>query len=160
VLFPCLGFPSIYRLTLWDPRLGHLSPSFHMQDGGFGIENMRFNDLNLSLGVIEIQMVLYMLVHGVRFDTVWHLHLLCEYSHTLPPYACLKCELLLCSLDLVACMIIALSYILLFMRLDLFVACGVHRSYYSCFLCGLICSPLCVTMLWLRPMWFCHGVHL
>jgi hypothetical protein len=70
VLFPCLGFPNIYQLTLWDPRLGHLSPSFHMQDGGFGIENMRFNDLSLSLGVIEIQMVLHMLVHGVRFDTV------------------------------------------------------------------------------------------
>jgi hypothetical protein len=25
VLYPSLGFPSIYRLTLWDPRLGHLS---------------------------------------------------------------------------------------------------------------------------------------
>jgi hypothetical protein len=25
VLYPNLGFPSIYRLTLWDPRLGHLS---------------------------------------------------------------------------------------------------------------------------------------
>jgi hypothetical protein len=27
VLYPSLGFPSIYRLTLWDPRLGHLSLS-------------------------------------------------------------------------------------------------------------------------------------
>jgi hypothetical protein len=25
VLYPNLGFPSIYRLTLWDSRLGHLS---------------------------------------------------------------------------------------------------------------------------------------
>jgi hypothetical protein len=25
VLYPCLGFPSIYRLTLWDPRLRQLS---------------------------------------------------------------------------------------------------------------------------------------
>jgi hypothetical protein len=25
VLYPSLGFPSIYRLILWDPRLGHLS---------------------------------------------------------------------------------------------------------------------------------------
>jgi hypothetical protein len=27
VLYPSLGFSSIYRLTLWDPRLGHLSLS-------------------------------------------------------------------------------------------------------------------------------------
>jgi hypothetical protein len=26
-VYPSLGFPSIYRLTLWDPRLGHLSLS-------------------------------------------------------------------------------------------------------------------------------------
>jgi hypothetical protein len=25
MLYPSLGFPSIYQLTLWDPRLGHLS---------------------------------------------------------------------------------------------------------------------------------------
>jgi hypothetical protein len=24
-VYPSLGFPSIYRLTLWDPRLKHLS---------------------------------------------------------------------------------------------------------------------------------------
>jgi hypothetical protein len=29
VLYPNLGFPSIYRLTLWDPRLVHLSLSYH-----------------------------------------------------------------------------------------------------------------------------------
>jgi hypothetical protein len=70
VLYPSFGFPSIYRLTLWDPRLGHLSPSFHMQDGGFGKENMSLDDLGLLLGVIEIQMVLQILVHGVRFDVL------------------------------------------------------------------------------------------
>jgi hypothetical protein len=64
-LYPCLGIPSIHRLTLWDPRLGHLSPSFHMQDGGFGMENMKFDDLGLLLGVIEIRMVLHILVHGL-----------------------------------------------------------------------------------------------
>jgi hypothetical protein len=69
VLFPCLGSPSIYRLTLWNPRLGHLS-LFHMQDGDFGKENMSFDDLDLLLGVIEIQMVFHMLVHGVRFDVL------------------------------------------------------------------------------------------
>jgi hypothetical protein len=62
-LYPSFGFPSIYRLTLWDLRLGHLSPSFHMQDGGFGMQNMRFDDLDLLLGVIETWMVLYILVH-------------------------------------------------------------------------------------------------
>jgi hypothetical protein len=30
VLYPGLGFPSIYRLTLRDPILGHLSLSCHM----------------------------------------------------------------------------------------------------------------------------------
>jgi hypothetical protein len=69
-LHPSFGFPSIYQLTLWDPRLGHLSPSFHMQDGGFGKENMSLDDLGLLLGVIEIQMVLQILVHGVRFDVL------------------------------------------------------------------------------------------
>jgi hypothetical protein len=42
-----------------------LSPSFHMQDGGFGKENMSFDDLGLLLGVIEIHMILHMLVHDV-----------------------------------------------------------------------------------------------
>jgi hypothetical protein len=26
-VYPSFGFPSIYRLTLWDPRLGDLSLS-------------------------------------------------------------------------------------------------------------------------------------
>jgi hypothetical protein len=51
-------------------------------------------------------------------------------------------KLLLCSLVLVACIIITLSYIFLLVWLDLFAVCGVHRSNYTCFLCGLICSPL------------------
>jgi hypothetical protein len=119
-----------------------------MQDGSFGMENMSFDDLGLLLRVIETRMVLHILIHVLRFPV-----LQCDiftYSvsiliHSL--YAYLKCELLLCSLDLVACIIIALSYILLLVWLDLFAACGVHRSYYTYFLCGLICSPLCITML-------------
>jgi hypothetical protein len=66
-LYLSFGFPSIYQLTLWDPRLGHLSPSFHMQDEGSGMENMSFDDLGLVLGVIETRMVLHILVHGLRF---------------------------------------------------------------------------------------------
>jgi hypothetical protein len=41
-----------------------------MQDGRFGKENMSLDDLGLLLGVIEIQMVLQILVHGVRFDVL------------------------------------------------------------------------------------------
>jgi hypothetical protein len=32
------------------------------------MENMRFDDLSRLLRVIEIQMILHMLVHGIRFD--------------------------------------------------------------------------------------------
>jgi hypothetical protein len=64
-LYPSFGFPSIYRLTIWNPRLGHLSPSFHMQNGDFGIENMSFDDLGLLLGVIETRMVHHILVYGL-----------------------------------------------------------------------------------------------
>jgi hypothetical protein len=71
-------------------------------------------------------------------------------------------KLLLCSLDLVACIIITLSCIMLLVRLDLFATCRVHRSDYTYFLCVLICSSLCVTMPWLRPMfvlsWFSSPV--
>jgi hypothetical protein len=70
VLYPSFGFPSIYRLTLWDPRLGHLSPSFHMQDGGFEKENMSFDDLGLLLRVIKTRMVLHILVHGLQFPVL------------------------------------------------------------------------------------------
>jgi hypothetical protein len=119
------------------------------------MENMNFDDLGLLLEVIEIRMVLHILDSPYP---LWHLHLLCEHSHTLSLLAW-NVKLLLYSLDLIACIIIALSCILLLVRLDLFAACGVHWSDYSCFLCGLICSPLCVTMLWLWPMLFRHGVH-
>jgi hypothetical protein len=121
---------------------------------------MSFDDLGRLLGVIEIQMVLHMLVHGVRFNILWHLHFSVRFLIHSFHILTWNEKLLLCSLDLVTCMIIALSCILLLMRLDLFVACGVHWSYYSCFLCDLICSALCVTVLWLRPMLFRHGVRL
>jgi hypothetical protein len=34
------------------------------------MENMSFDDLGLLLGMIEIQMVLHMLIPGVRFDVL------------------------------------------------------------------------------------------
>jgi hypothetical protein len=45
-----------------------------MHDGGFGKENMRYDDLGLLLGVIEIQMVLHILALGVRLDVLCHLY--------------------------------------------------------------------------------------
>jgi hypothetical protein len=55
---------------------------------------MSSDDLGLLLGVIEIRMVLYILVHGVRFDILWHLHFSVSILiHSL--YAYLKCEIAL-----------------------------------------------------------------
>jgi hypothetical protein len=34
------------------------------------MENMSFDDLGLLLEVIDIQMVLHMLVHGIQFDVL------------------------------------------------------------------------------------------
>jgi hypothetical protein len=36
-----------------------------MYEGGFGMENMSFEDLGLLLGVIETRMILHILVHGL-----------------------------------------------------------------------------------------------
>jgi hypothetical protein len=69
VLYPSLGFPSIYRLILWDPRLGHLSLFSHV-GWRFGMENMSFDDLGLLIKVIEIRVVLHILVHGLRFPVL------------------------------------------------------------------------------------------
>jgi hypothetical protein len=66
------------------------------------------------------------------------------------PYACLKCELLLCSLDLVACIIIALSCILLLVRLDLFTALC-HNALVTTHVCSVMVfvSSIDVTFSWL-----------
>jgi hypothetical protein len=124
-----------------------------MQDGVFGMEYMNFDDLDLLLGVIEIQWFYISLF--MDFDS-----LCCNVTSSLTLWAfsytllmlTWNVKLLLCSLDLVVCIIITLSCILLLVWLDLFVACGVHRLDYACFLCGLICSPLCVIMPLLQPM--------
>jgi hypothetical protein len=34
------------------------------------MENMRFDDLSLLLGVIEIRLVLHILVHGLQFSVL------------------------------------------------------------------------------------------
>jgi hypothetical protein len=115
MLYLSLGFPSIYRLTPWNPRLRHLSISCHMQDEGFVIKNMSFDDLDLLLGVIEIQVVLHIFVHGLRFPMLYcdiftyYMSVLIHYLLSL----IIMWNLFLCSLDLVACIIIYLSCILL-----------------------------------------------
>jgi hypothetical protein len=154
VLYPSFGFPSIYRLTLRDQRLGYLSLSLF---------TCRMEALGWRTWVLMILVFcLEWLRHGwfsislfMDFDSPY-----CSVTSSLTLWAFLYTllmlawneKLLLCSLDLVACIIIALSYILLLVWLDLFAACRVHWSDYTCFLCGLICSLLCVTMPWLWPM--------
>jgi hypothetical protein len=96
------------------------------------MENMRFGDLSLLLGVIDSP---YCSVTSSLI--LWAF----SYTHFMLTW---NVKLLLCSLDLVTYIIIILSCILLLVRLDLFAACGVHRSHYTYFLCGLICSPFCV----------------
>jgi hypothetical protein len=59
-------------------------------------ENMRFDDLGLLLGVIEIRMVLHILVYGLRFPVLqcniftYSVSILIHFS-----YAYLKCEIAL-----------------------------------------------------------------
>jgi hypothetical protein len=162
VLYPSLVFSTIYRLTIWDPRLGHISISLvicRKEDSGwrtwvlmisvFCLEWLRYGWFFIFL-FMDFDSLYYSVTYSL---TLW------AFSYTLSMLTW-NMKLLLCSLDLVACIIIALFCILLLMWFDLFTACGVHWSDYSCFLCGLICSPLCITMLWLRPMLFRHGVHL
>jgi hypothetical protein len=162
VLYPSHGFPSIYRLTLWDSRLGHLSLSPVI----YRKEDSEWRTWALMISVFCLEWLRYgwfSIFLFMDFDfpycsvtsslTLW------AFSYTLLILAW-NVKLLLCSLDLIACIIIALSCILLLVQLDLFATCGVHWSDYSCFLCGLICSPLCLTMLWLWPMLFHHGVRL
>jgi hypothetical protein len=60
------------------------------------MENMSFDDLGLLLGVIEIQMVLHILVHGLRFPVLQRDIFTYSVSiliHSL--YAYLKCEIAL-----------------------------------------------------------------
>jgi hypothetical protein len=138
--------PSIYQLTLWDSRLGHLSLIIcRKEDSGwrtwalmisvFCLEWLRYRWFSISL-FMYFDFPYYSVTSSL---TMW------AFSYTLFMLTW-NVKLLLCSLDLVACIIIALSCILLLVRLDLFATSGVHRSYYTCFLCNLICSPLCVTM--------------
>jgi hypothetical protein len=76
---------------------------------------MSVDDLGLLLGVIEIRVVLHILVHGLQFTV-----LQCDiftYSVSFLIHSILHLRvmwnLFLCLLDLVACIIITLSYVLL-----------------------------------------------
>jgi hypothetical protein len=119
------------------------------------MENMSFDDLGLLLGVIETRVVLHILIHGLRF-LVLRCDIFTYFMSILihSPYAYLKCELLLCSLDLIACIIIALSCILLLVRLDLFTTCGVHWSDYTCYLChnALVTTHVCSVMVFISSV--------
>jgi hypothetical protein len=60
------------------------------------MENLSFDDLSLLLGVIEIQMVLHILVHGLRFPVLQcdiFTYFVSILIHS--PYAYLNCEIAL-----------------------------------------------------------------
>jgi hypothetical protein len=79
------------------------------------MKNMSFDDLGLLLGVIEIWVVLHILVHGLRFlmlNCDIFMYYLSVLIHSLLRLI-IMWNLFLCSLDLVACIIIYLSFILL-----------------------------------------------
>jgi hypothetical protein len=89
-----LRFPSIHWLTIWDPRLRHLS-LFTCR-----MEDMNFDDLSFLLGVIEIQwfsislfIVFKSLCCNVTFSpTLWF------FLYTLSMLTC-NVKLFMCSLD-------------------------------------------------------------
>jgi hypothetical protein len=95
----CVSKSWVPKYSLTNP-LGSktwtsLSLSCHMQDGGVGMEDMSFDDLGLLLGVIEIRVVLYMLVHGVWFPVLY-----CDIFTSLWTFSC---TLSLCLLEMWNC---------------------------------------------------------
>jgi hypothetical protein len=92
VLYPSLAFPSIHRLTLWDPRLGHLSLSLLSYVGKMIWEGEHELWWSRSFTWSDWD------TDGSPYACSWRLirrivtsSLLCELSHTLSPYAYLKC---------------------------------------------------------------------
>jgi hypothetical protein len=75
------------------------------------MENMSFDDLGLLLRVIEIRVVLHMLVHGVQFPILYCDIFTYSMSFLIHSILCLRVmwNLSLCSLHLVACIIIVIS---------------------------------------------------
>jgi hypothetical protein len=86
----------MYSLTNFLGSKTRTSLSFHMQDRGFGMENMSFDGLGLLFGVIEIHVVLHILIHGLRFP-VLQCDIFTYYVSILihSPYTYLKCEITL-----------------------------------------------------------------
>jgi hypothetical protein len=145
------------------------------------MENMSFDDFGLLLGVIEIQWfpISWFMVFKSLCYNVISSPILWAFLYTLSMLTW-NVKLLFCSLDLVACIIIALSCILLLVRFNLFTACGVYWLDYTCLdllhdkfidYSPCVSTPLlfciwslliwswskeekrlCVTMLWLRPI--------
>jgi hypothetical protein len=84
VLYPSLVFPSIYRLTLWNSRLGHPSLFSHagwrLWDGEHELwwsRSFAWSDWDMDGSPYLSSWPL------IPCIAMWHLHLLCEHSHTL-----------------------------------------------------------------------------
>jgi hypothetical protein len=90
MLYPSLGFPSIYRLTLWDSGLGHLS----LVTCRMEVLRWRIWALTISIFCLEwLRYGWFSISLFMAFNsrvTLWHLHLLCELSYTL--YFTLTCN--------------------------------------------------------------------
>jgi hypothetical protein len=91
---PKYSLTNHLRFKTWTSL--SLSLSCHMQDGGVGMEGMSFDDLSFCLEWLRygwFSICLFM-----AFDSsccIATSSLLCELSHTLSPYACLKYEIAL-----------------------------------------------------------------
>jgi hypothetical protein len=86
VLYPSLVFPSIYQLTLWDPRLKPLSLSLlsyvgrRIRDGEHELwwsRSFAWSDWDTDGSPYPYSRT------SIPRIVVWHFHLLCEHSHTL-----------------------------------------------------------------------------
>jgi hypothetical protein len=149
-MYLSLGFSSIHWLTLWDPRLRHLSLFTCRMD----VLGWRTWPLMISVFCLEWLrysgspytrfMVFKSLCSNVTSSpTLW------AFSYTLFMLTW-NVKLLLCSLDLVPCIIIALSCILLLVRLNLFAALC-HNALVMIHICSIMVfiSGVYVTFSWL-----------
>jgi hypothetical protein len=154
VLYLSLGFLSIYRLTLWDPRLWHLSLSLSLvicrkEDSGW-----RTRTLTISVFCLEwLRYRWFFISSFIDFDSPY-----CSVTSSLTLWAfsytrfmlIWNVKFLLCSLDLITCIISALSCILLLVWLDLFTALC-HSALVTTHVCFIMVfvSSIDVTFSWL-----------
>jgi hypothetical protein len=84
MLYPSFEFPIIYRLTLWDTRLRHLSLFSHAGWKIWAEEHELWWSRSFAWSDWDTDGSPYPCSWtSIPRIAVWHLHLLCEHSHTL-----------------------------------------------------------------------------